>query len=1629
MFCTLKRLIVLLLITFQSHAELVNSNWSDLSHEQYVDKLLECTTTINRFNWSHSLWPKENKSPKPSFQEVADQFNALQSVDNSLKMQAVLFDQFNVEITHRILQNDLNRMAVHTKNAKRLNDLFALLDNNPETIAECVSRPYLVKKTLENQYNYSQEIHAQVKSIADNDLEKYLQLGNVEDTTAQVHRITYKLKNDKENYLQQEQSEESIIWLDAEEFKLKRQQSTSKKLQENESSFIFKEILDQTDQSLEVQVLQWKKQLFSTWFKAQAQMEMTPLQSAVVQSTEKLSLPVISASNQPFSETAASDSWKVQTYIPVGRKYHTAVWTGTEMIIWGGETASGFSTNTGGRYNPITDTWIATSTSGDVPVSRIYFSAVWTGSEMIVWGGWSGQSGVNQTYNTGGRYNPVSDSWVATSTVNVPSTRYGHKAIWTGNEMIVWGGNYQFTGGRYNPGTDSWLDTNTTGAPLGRHEHHTAIWTGSVMLIWGGYAASNYQNTGGRYDPNTDTWEGVSTIGVPIGRAYHSAVWTGTEMIVFGGEKNAGYTDTGGHYNPVTNTWSAMGTTGDLPSARRGHAAIWSGNEMIIWSGRGGAGTGSRYDPVTGIWTAMNAGPDSPIAWEYHTAIWTGSEMIIWGGDQESHSGGRYNPSTDSWLATSTRGDVPGARHLHSAIWTGTEMIIWGGYDDGYLNTGGRYNPTTDNWLSTNLYSGNPTARQSHTAIWTGFRMLIWGGYTDSGGAVYLNTGGNYNVFSDSWWSVDSGIDAPAGRESHTATWTGTEMVVWGGHDNSNNLNTGGRYNPTTNTWVSTEIAGAPAARDNHTSVWSGTEMIVWGGSDLNTGGRYDPATDNWSATTTTSAPIGRQHHTAIWDGDEMIIWGGESSGPLISGGRYDPVADSWLATDEVGAPDGRYHHTALWSGNQMVVWGGFDGSGYLNTGGRYDPVSDTWSTTDLTNAPGARQHHTAIWTGLEMIVFAGYDASYLNSMGIYYPSSTYSVGGTVTGLTGSSITLRNNLTDTLTISENGTFTFNSNLLEGSDYSVEKRFDPLHQVCNLSNASGTNISANVTDVGVDCQDVYYTLGVTVSGLADSNSVELYNNGGDSLTVSSNGSFDFSTQVLKGDTYNVTVNTQPTTPSQVCTVTSGSGNMQSDKNLAVTCEIQKFYIDVTASGLTYGKTIELTTNGQSLELTGDFNGEDTAWFANPIDSGSDYEVLLTAQPTDPNQTCTITGGNGGGNNGAGTIIDSHVLISVNCVTTKYSIDVTVTGLDDNNSILLEAYLYPSPDQNLSFTGAGSASFAMGVDDGTDYIVYIKSQQLTSPNQVCSVTGGNGGNDNGRGTIAGGNVAITVNCTYKQYTISVNVTGLDASNSIDVSTNGQTLNFSGNTSQDFAALNDGTSYAVLSTQPTSPAQTCTVSGGNGGSNNGAGTLGGVDVVIEVNCVITQYNIAVTVTGLDVNNFILLATNAQVLVFTENTTAVFDTALDDGTPYAVKLSAQPTGPNQVCTITGGNGINNDGSGILAGADAAIAVECITSSYFIGGTVSGLSEPNNIVIQNNNSDDKTITSNGTYVFDTPLLDEHGYDVQILQQPDDPLLRCVVTNGSAFLAGDDVDNVDITCEIRDDLIYRNGFEDLPANQ
>ncbi len=124
---------------------------------------------------------------------------------------------------------------------------------------------------------------------------------------------------------------------------------------------------------------------------------------------------------------------------------------------------------------------------------------------MIVWGGVNDDFPSTTIFNNGGKYNPSTNSWTATSLTNAPTDRFWHTAVWTGSEMIVWGGNPATdTGGKYNPVTNTWAATSTTNAPSPR-DGHTAVWTGSEMIIWGGCNRDvpNHNcivsNTGGRY--------------------------------------------------------------------------------------------------------------------------------------------------------------------------------------------------------------------------------------------------------------------------------------------------------------------------------------------------------------------------------------------------------------------------------------------------------------------------------------------------------------------------------------------------------------------------------------------------------------------------------------------------------------------------------------------------------------------------------------------------------------------------------------------------------------------------------------------------------------------------------------------------------------------------------------------------------------------------------------------------------------------------------------------------------------------------------------------------------------------------------------------------------------------------
>ena len=260
--------------------------------------------------------------------------------------------------------------------------------------------------------------------------------------------------------------------------------------------------------------------------------------------------------------------------------------------------------------------------------------------------------------------------------------------------------------------------------------------------------------------------------------------------------------------------------------------------------------------------------------------------------------------------------------------------------------------------------------------------------------------------------------------------------------------------------------------------------------------------------------------------------------------------------------------------------------------------------------------------------------------------STTYTVGGTVSGLSGT-VVLQDNGGDNLSVSANGSFTFATALAGGAAYSVTVKTNPSGQTCTVSSGSGTIAAANVTNVAVSCANsATYTVGGTVSGL--SGTVVLQDNGADNLSVSANGSFTFATALAGGTAYSVTVKTNPS--GQTCTVSSGSGTIAAANvtNVAVSCTNSATYtVGGTVSGLS--GTVVLQDNGAD-NLSVSANGSFT--FATALAGGAAYSVTVKTNPS--GQTCTIS-------SGSGTIAAANVTnVAISCTATT-----TTPGTDNFN----------------------------------------------------------------------------------------------------------------------------------------------------------------------------------------------------------------------------------------------------------------------------------------------------------------------------------------------------------------------------
>lgn len=369
--------------------------------------------------------------------------------------------------------------------------------------------------------------------------------------------------------------------------------------------------------------------------------------------------PVPAATQSPVRMAAGQGAWRQIAPAPIPPAGGmAAAWTGRQLVVWGGQSQDGYrqGAEDGAAYDPAADRW---EVLPPAPVAgRLGASAVWTGREVLFWGG---QAAPDRILGDGAAYDPAARRWRALPAA--PSgPRTGHQAVWTGREMIVWGGYpsccpvdsvlHDRAAAAYDPATNLWRRLSDVPAP----------WSGddgtAVTAVLGDRPAVWRQGRLAVYDPGADRWTEVPGALPPP--------------------------------EPPTGQPPAPSRTGD-PFA----VGAVAGGEVFTWTGAAtGRLEGQAYRPApepassTPAATGDKGSVHQQIGWrrtapldgQYGATVVAGGPGRIFAAAGQSARVLEYEIADDQWEELPLP-PVP-TRSAATLLWTGSELLFWGGIGD-----------------------------------------------------------------------------------------------------------------------------------------------------------------------------------------------------------------------------------------------------------------------------------------------------------------------------------------------------------------------------------------------------------------------------------------------------------------------------------------------------------------------------------------------------------------------------------------------------------------------------------------------------------------------------------------------------------------------------------------------------------------------------------------------------------------------------------------------------------------------------------------------------------------------------------------------------------------------------------
>lgn len=335
-------------------------------------------------------------------------------------------------------------------------------------------------------------------------------------------------------------------------------------------------------------------------------------------------------------------------------------------------------------------------------------------------------------------------------------------SVWTGGELIIFGGGKYLDAGEssrkdgaiFSLAKNSWTTLAMPTSATAARKRHAAVWTGTEMIVWGGMDGETLRNDGLTYDAFAKTWD-VTAASPLTARERVAAVWMPTvkKMFVWGGDNATTTLSDGALYEPNTFKWSTLPAA--PISARWAADAFWTGKEVLIWGGQtattsgAGANDGALYDPATNTWRAIAAAPIKGRLWAA-TGFESDTFVAFAGTDLKDYfvDGARLAlTATPTWAALSAAPAGFGVRQFPQGWFGGGVVIAWsGGYEKAgileFFGDGYAYNVAAGTW-STMPSTDAPTGRAAAVALWTGKCGLVWSGYhRPAGGIAELATSG-----------------------------------------------------------------------------------------------------------------------------------------------------------------------------------------------------------------------------------------------------------------------------------------------------------------------------------------------------------------------------------------------------------------------------------------------------------------------------------------------------------------------------------------------------------------------------------------------------------------------------------------------------------------------------------------------------------------------------------------------------------------------------------------------------------------------------------------------------------------------------------------------------------------------